>query len=537
MSDIQVSNAAQLSAALAAARGGDIIRLAAGNYGDVTIRNTFTTDVTITSADAGRPATFHTLNVVSSSGLVFDGVNINFTPTATTMSFSSAVRISASTDITFKGGIVNGGPAINGVSPDAASLDSTGNVLGMPAGRGFTIERSTFVALEDVEVHHLHRGIVLSNSSDLVIRGNEIHDLRTSSIVGGGLNRVVIEGNHLTESRPWHWTYGDHADFIHIWTSPDTQTGPSMGIQILNNTLEQGGGTAILGIYIDDDRTGLGFSGLKIANNLILNGNAQAIRLENVFDSFVTDNTLLQTSGTTKDAPAIRLHDASHNVLVSGNIAGVVSDVSGLSNTLRDNLLLQRFDSAKAGYYTSSLIDEVDDLSPTAAHDAVLADFTTDAPSLKLSVASDAGGTLNGGAGADTLSGRAGADSLSGGGGNDYLTGAGGNDTLAGGMGADKFVFGASTPTSGGIDSLKDFSRAEGDRIHLHSIDANTAVAGDQAFLFIGTSSFHRVAGELRYGVSGADSIVQGDVNGDGVADFSIRVVGVGTLTAADFTL
>jgi hypothetical protein len=41
----------------------------------------------------------------------------------------------------------------------------------------------------------------------------------------------------------------------------------------------------------------------------------------------------------------------------------------------------------------------------------------------------------------------------------------------------------------------------------------------------------------LRYEVKNGDAYVSGDVNGDGVADFSIRVVGVTVLGAPDFML
>jgi len=71
---------------------------------------------------------------------------------------------------------------------------------------------------------------------------------------------------------------------------------------------------------------------------------------------------------------------------------------------------------------------------------------------------------LIGNAGKDTLTGGAGNDFLEGGDGNDSLTGGIGNDTLIGGLGADKFVF--TNPTEG-IDIIKDFSFAEGDKIQF----------------------------------------------------------------------
>ena len=71
---------------------------------------------------------------------------------------------------------------------------------------------------------------------------------------------------------------------------------------------------------------------------------------------------------------------------------------------------------------------------------------------------------LIGNTGKDTLTGGAGNDFLDGGDGNDSLTGGVGNDTLIGGLGADKFVF---TDPTEGIDIIKDFSFAEGDKIQI----------------------------------------------------------------------
>jgi serralysin len=61
----------------------------------------------------------------------------------------------------------------------------------------------------------------------------------------------------------------------------------------------------------------------------------------------------------------------------------------------------------------------------------------------------------------------------------------------------------------------------------LVSIDANTTNgAGDNAFNFIGTNKvFTGQAGELRAFWIATGQIVQGDVNGDAKADFSIGLI------------
>jgi Ca2+-binding RTX toxin-like protein len=147
-----------------------------------------------------------------------------------------------------------------------------------------------------------------------------------------------------------------------------------------------------------------------------------------------------------------------------------------------------------------------------------------------------------GGAGVDTVSqfenltGSAFADTLTGSTAANVLTGGAGDDSLVGGGGADIFVF-ADTPGGVGVDTIGDFSTAQHDKIDLSGLDANTMLAGDQPFVFIGTAAFHGVAGELRYALASGGVTVMGDTNGDGVADFILNLNGVSTLASTDFVL
>ncbi|MEK1932641.1 MAG: hypothetical protein AAAC47_23295, partial [Pararhizobium sp.] len=141
---------------------------------------------------------------------------------------------------------------------------------------------------------------------------------------------------------------------------------------------------------------------------------------------------------------------------------------------------------------------------------------------------------------ADMLTGKSGANVLNGGLGKDMLTGAAGADDLYGGAGADTFVFKTlsdSTVSSTGRDTIFDFSHAQGDRIKLSSIDANTAKVGDQSFIFKGTAEFSGAKGELRYDKQASDTYVYGDVNGDKKADFAIHLDDAVKFVASDFLL
>ena len=137
----------------------------------------------------------------------------------------------------------------------------------------------------------------------------------------------------------------------------------------------------------------------------------------------------------------------------------------------------------------------------------------------------------------DTLTGNSGDNGIDGGAGSDRLTGGAGADMLTGGTGADTFNFASlldSTVALPGRDTILDFSHGDGDRIDLHLIDAISG-GGDNAFVF--STAFTGVAGQLVAGIEGSHYVVQGDVNGDGVADFAIGVFAAAPLVAADFVL
>jgi Ca2+-binding RTX toxin-like protein len=138
----------------------------------------------------------------------------------------------------------------------------------------------------------------------------------------------------------------------------------------------------------------------------------------------------------------------------------------------------------------------------------------------------------------DVLLGGADANTLAGNAGNDVLAGLVGQDFLAGGAGADRFVYSsAGQSLVASADRITDFTHAQGDRIDLVGIDANTTVAGNQAFSFIGAAAFTHHAGELHATTSGGFTFVSGDVNGDAVADFAIVLTGALALVSADFML
>ncbi len=144
---------------------------------------------------------------------------------------------------------------------------------------------------------------------------------------------------------------------------------------------------------------------------------------------------------------------------------------------------------------------------------------------------------LYGQAGNDRLYGGADADTLRGGDGDDTIVGGIGADMLYGDAGADTFQFlFASESTATSYDTVRDFV-AGLDRFDVSAIDANSLIAGNQAFNFYNSKPFFTSAGDLWTSVTRTGTMVYGDLQGDGAADFAFMVTGSPSLTASNFIL
>ena len=129
------------------------------------------------------------------------------------------------------------------------------------------------------------------------------------------------------------------------------------------------------------------------------------------------------------------------------------------------------------------------------------------------------------------------ANTLIGNSGNNILTGGTGADILTGGLGANTFDFNAILESLVGTsrDIITDFSRVQQDKIDLSTIDANSAVANDQAFAAtILTSGAFTAIGQLRL----VGDILSGNTDSNfATSEFEIQLTGVTSLTSADFVL
>lgn len=181
-------------------------------------------------------------------------------------------------------------------------------------------------------------------------------------------------------------------------------------------------------------------------------------------------------------------------------------------------------------------------VSYTLAADAEIERLETRLPSSAHTIAltgNDFVQTITGNAGNNTLSGMGGDDSLIGAAGNDVLIGGLGADALHGGSGRDRFVFRSAQESAfgGARDSIYGWESNE--LIDLSAIDADPDAVGHQGLVFAGQGAYgvDPGAGQVTWYQRGSSTYVIADTNGDGQADFEVRLSGLHGLVADDFLL
>lgn len=142
-------------------------------------------------------------------------------------------------------------------------------------------------------------------------------------------------------------------------------------------------------------------------------------------------------------------------------------------------------------------------------------------------IGTDLSDTFCGILGTDVMYGGVGSERLYGASGKDMLVGGTSQDFLYGGNGADRFVYNAAADAGRPqmSDVIGDFKSGD-DHIDVHSF-----MAGGH---FIGSAAF-AATGSAQVNYNATTGVLQGDVNGDGVADFAITLANHAAVAATDF--
>jgi len=373
---------------------------------------------------------------------------------------------------------------------------------------GGPIETMTSAATAAVGAFH----IIVGTAASETINGTSVADLISgmggNDRINGGAGNDILNGL-------------EGLDILDGGTGDDTMTGGTGNdVYLVDST----GDIVIEGVGGGTDRINSSVSYTLSANveTLFLTGTAAINGSGNALANTITGNAAANT-----------LDGGAGNDTMTGGAGNDVYTVESTGDIVNEGVGegTDRIDSSVS--YALSANVETLTLTGTAAINGsgnALANTIT---------GNAAANTLDGGAGNDILHGLDGNDTLNGGAGNDILSGGRGADILTGGSRGDRFIFSALAEMgvgAGNRDIITDFN--SGDRLDFTVLDANTGTVANEAFTMINTAAFGGVAGQLRYSnVAGGITVVQGDVNGDSIADFEIQLTGTHVFVAADILL
>jgi hypothetical protein len=233
---------ATLRARLEAARGGETIRLAAGDYGAVAFPQR-----------AWSPAI-----TIDASAATFTGLVLNKT-----------------SGVTIRGGDIKG-----------------------PGGRsyGVGIRGSQGVRIEGMRISGAHRGVVVNESRDVEIVGNELTGLVSDGINIALSQKILIKGNSCRDFSPNLAVFdeagkklrdGDHPDCIQAWSRPTHP--PTSDVQVVDNVIEGRMQGIFFGNHVRNGVDDGGFDRITIRGNKVT-VNMTGIAVGGVRDGVIRDN-------------------------------------------------------------------------------------------------------------------------------------------------------------------------------------------------------------------------------------------------------
>lgn len=464
------------------------------------------------------------------------------------------------TVVTFSGNSFDGGEGFDTLRVSARFIDANGweaGSIALDLGEQFSgFERVLGGAGADTITTAAGGGTIDGGAGDDQLFGRAgadqlIGGLGFDSLRGGG-GTDVLDGGHGNDvlwgnSGDDMLTGGDGDDLLDgvggIDTARYLSAGTGVTVSLAITTAQDTGGAGIDTLVSIENLVGSGFDDQLTGNSAknVLEGSAGNDRLEGLagndtLDGGDGDDVL--DGGAGKDRMSGGAGDDTYYVDDARDqvteLAGEGIDrvIARLDYTLGDNVENLTLKGALAHSGTGNVLANV--LRGTSGDDVLSGLRGADTL-----MGRDGDDTLLGGGSPDRLEGGAGRDTINGGAGDDQIIGGANKDTLIGGSGSDTFFFadGEVGASASSADIVADFDQMEGDKINVRQIDANVGAVGDQNFTFIGADAFTGTAGQIRYLHAGKNTFVEGDTDGDGAADFVIRLDGLIDLTAADFVL
>ena len=264
MAVIKVSGQSQLTTALASAKSGDTLALAAGNYGKLELK---VSGITLTSQSDSNPAVFSKIS----------------------------------------------GKKLSGVTIDSVKFEGIG---GANAGTGLQIANSSDISVIDSEFTGYKIGSFVYTSSDITFKGNYYTRMYHDAMNFADLVGVSITNNTYSQSgsQPGY----THKDFIQFWTNATYNQVASKDITITGNKFYSNGDNASHGIFMNNEWDAQKYQNVTISNNYIEASQTHGLTVDNANNLKITGNTIVKDGS---GVPVINVTPDSTNVTITNNTA------------------------------------------------------------------------------------------------------------------------------------------------------------------------------------------------------------------------
>jgi hypothetical protein len=348
---------ADFTEVLAAADPGTVIELTGGSYDTLGMRDgggSAQAPLVIRSADPKAPARFARMNLRDVENLVLEGLVFDYVATPGADPTLRPFQIRSSQGIILRGCLFKGDKAAHGGSAEMS-----------PTGFGLSFRGLTDVTLEDSRITGFLRGLLVRESRNVIIRGNEFDGMRSDGMDFAQVEGVLIERNHLHDfDRPPG--VKDHPDMIQFWTASTTK--PSRDIVIRDNVLNAGSGPWTQSIFMRNelvDARGAGkemfYHTILIEENVIVNAHPHGITVGETLGLTIRNNTVVRNAKAAGEGhkpsfwiPRIRVAKKSEDVRIERNVTAAVDGLDGQKDwVVADNLLVQDQSRMKPGFYAT----------------------------------------------------------------------------------------------------------------------------------------------------------------------------------------
>lgn len=256
---IKVAGLNDLQNALKVARPGDVIQLARGSYGALTLKGLALQGVRV----IGEGATLAGLRIINSAGMTFEA---------------------------FEADLIAGG---------SVQVESSSKVvLRHMASRnaklyGFSVIKSTDVQVLECDAADVKDGLQLASSRGIVVANSTARRFRADGINACGVSDLLIDSNYITDCNP---APGSHNDGIQLHTTGTEASAEN--ITIIGNKIHVGSGGKMQGVFVSDQSGGkLPYRRVKIIGNEMVGCWQRGLSVTDAEDIEVSGNLVQPVEG------------------------------------------------------------------------------------------------------------------------------------------------------------------------------------------------------------------------------------------------